>query len=744
MSSNNDYLIDDYGESSDWIEIYNSSDNSINLGEYYLTDDPDDLTKWGFPNQIITPHSFVLVFASGRDISQSNQTLHTNFKIKSSGEKLYLSKAVEVIHQVPAISLEEDKSYGLFPDGGTLFTYFDNPSAGKSNSQNINVSDILVFSIDNPAVASGTLLKIDNADTNFKVFYTIDGTNPSPSSLSYPSHGLFLENNLFSSYEINQQVITPPADHNPPSNAVIKAIVLRVASFDFSGNQMSVISTKTYFLKDNQPYDFTLPIVSLVMDPQDLMDNDSGIFIPGVHFDPGNVKYTGNYYKIGRDWEKDVSFEYYDFESNTEIVQQCGLRIHGDGSRKLPQKALRIYARSEYGKSWLDYPFFESNTYDEYKRLILRPFSASWTDAGITDYLTGRLAKNIKIESLSTRPVSLFLNGEYWGLYFLQERLDERHIASFADVDNDSVDIIHSWQGHVTAGSNNDYLRLYDFIESNDLFTAANYDIVQRWMDIPSFVDYQLFQIFISNYDWPANNMKCWRKQETGAKWKWVFFDGDAAFLDVGTNNFEHAQDTSSQGWPTNAESTLFLRKLLKNPTFYELWNNKMIELLDETFSYDKTSLMLKDVTNEVNNSLVMQYERFGKPASVSSWNNEVNRFYRFLSGRRCIMYAQASQLFDEEYSFNGCLNIGNDIDNYVLYPNPVNNELNLQFNSDEVAKAQVIIYNLIGQKVVVSEIGIFPGINNYKFDLSTEVSGTYIWQLRTSNETFRKKIQVY
>ena len=81
MSSNDDYLIDDYGESSDWIEIYNSSDNSINLGEYYLTDDPDDLTKWGFPNQIITSHSFVLVFASGRDISQSNQTLHTNFKI---------------------------------------------------------------------------------------------------------------------------------------------------------------------------------------------------------------------------------------------------------------------------------------------------------------------------------------------------------------------------------------------------------------------------------------------------------------------------------------------------------------------------------------------------------------------------------------------------------------------------------------------------------------------------------------
>ena len=744
MSSNDDYLSDDYNESSDWIEIYNGTGIDVNLNDYYLSDDGDNLRKWTFPSKLLASDSFIIIYASGRGISQSNLPLHTNFKIKSSGEELYLTKGSAVVHQVPSISLSEEQSYGLFPDGGTLFTYFDAPSAGKSNTSGSKVADVLAFSINDPVVSNATTFKILNSNPNFQVFYTLDGSEPSLSSYTYPSLGLSLDDDLFSSFEINQQLITPPADYNPPQNGVTKAVIIRAASFDMAGNQMSDLVTKTYFLDNKESYDFSLPIVSLVLDPQDLMDNDSGIFIPGVHFDPGNIKSSGNYYQRGRDWEKNVSLEYYDFVNNTSIKQECGLRIHGDGSRKLPQKALRLYARSEYGRSWLDYPFFESNSYIEYKRLTLKPFSASWTDAGVTDYLTGTLAKKLNVESLDARPVSLFLNGEYWGLYFLQERLDERYLETLADAVYDSIDLISSWQGLVIAGKNDDYLKLYNFIGSSDLSNAANYSTVEEWMDIPSFIDYQLLQIFIANYDWPANNMKCWRKQETGAKWRWVFFDGDASMLNVNTNSFEHALDSISVGWPTNSETTLFLRKLLKNPTFYDLWNSRMVDLLDNTFGYDKTSRVFEDIISEMENSLVKQHERFNKPTSVSNWNTEINRFYRFLSDRRCIMYAQASQFFQEDYAVTGCLNIGYDIETYVLYPNPTEGILNLQFNSDEITEGQVSIYSMMGQEVIANMLDVFPGINNFRFDLSGEVPGTYIWQLRTTEETFVRKIQVY
>ena len=88
MSSNSSTIKDEDNDYPDWIELYNKADTNINLNQYSLSDDPSDSNKWIFPNVDLNSKSFLLVFASGKN--KTSEQLHTNFKIKSCGERIWL------------------------------------------------------------------------------------------------------------------------------------------------------------------------------------------------------------------------------------------------------------------------------------------------------------------------------------------------------------------------------------------------------------------------------------------------------------------------------------------------------------------------------------------------------------------------------------------------------------------------------------------------------------------------------
>jgi hypothetical protein len=90
MASNKNTLTDDFGDSSDWIEIHNDSPATVNLDGWFLTDNASDLAKWRFPSTNMPPGTFLIVFASGRDRAVSGAPLHTNFKLDAGGEYLAL------------------------------------------------------------------------------------------------------------------------------------------------------------------------------------------------------------------------------------------------------------------------------------------------------------------------------------------------------------------------------------------------------------------------------------------------------------------------------------------------------------------------------------------------------------------------------------------------------------------------------------------------------------------------------
>ena len=135
----------------------------------------------------------------------------------------------------------------------------------------------------------------------------------------------------------------------------------------------------------------------------------------------------------------------------------------------------------------------------------------------------------------------LFINGEYWGIHSIKDRID-RHFLEYAEgADSDSVNIVSSGQSQIAyEGVIDDYVEVLDFIDNHDLADDFNYEYVKSKLDISNYIDYSVAQMFLVNYDWPGNNIKLWNHRDNSGKWRWIFYDLDAAFNNPLYNMLEH------------------------------------------------------------------------------------------------------------------------------------------------------------------------------------------------------------
>ena len=249
----------------------------------------------------------------------------------------------------------------------------------------------------------------------YQIRYTINGNTPTGTSALYEAP-LWLDEDLYSKSDIYTiQTACEELFYAPES--VRHCITLRAAAFDEGGNRVGPVTTQSYFIRSLGCVTHGLPVMAISADSLALFDYETGILVPGAFFDPDDSYWTGNFYQSGREWERLVNVEFYEPEDNSGINQQAGLRTHGGTSRRQTQKGLKIYARDEYGKKRFKHHFFKSIPNESFKHLVLKPFSYQWFNYGIQDDICNRMAAQLDVESVASRPMVLFLNGEYWGIY---------------------------------------------------------------------------------------------------------------------------------------------------------------------------------------------------------------------------------------------------------------------------------------------------------------------------------------
>lgn len=710
LTSNGNSITDEDGSHEDWIELYNTGANPVNLLGYGLTDDSLLLFKWTFPNITLNPGQYLLVWASDKNRVIAGSPLHTNFKISATGENILLTNTSAVtIASLPPVNIPTDVSYGTSPNGSSTYAFFGVPTPNAANTST-SYTEVLsppVFSNNSAFTTAGFNLTITSPDAGTTILYTADGSEPNENNLggttysyknSYPklpgqAFGPFLQNSfqtlLYSApipitdrSPLPNKVsnISTTFDYSPnyfPNGPIFKGTVIK-AKVIKPGALSSKTITKNYFISPQGINRFTIPVVSLSFDENSFYDYTNGISVAGIDFDNWRLAHPndpvnedlGNFNRSGDLYEREANMNY--FVNGQEVInQKVGLRIHGDYSRLYPSKSMRVYARSSYGNDKLSYPFFSDEPYTAYERVVIKNAGGDFYNTMFRDALCNELVKDLRMETEANKQVITFINGEYWGILAIRERYDNNYFKLVYNID--AVDLLEN-QGEVKEGDNIDYTSFFNYVQNNDLSQSSNYAYIQTRMDPDNYMDYHITNIFFDNEDWVTNNVVYWRKKTAAydptapyghdGRWRWAFHDVTSTFGNYSFDTLADATTTNTQ--IHSAWSTLILRKLLANDTFKIDFINRFADLMNTNFLPSRINAQIDVMAAEIAPEMNDQYFRWKGPVDNGDWQYHINREKTFANERPNYQRQHIRQKFGISSNINATLNVSDPAQGYI------------------------------------------------------------------------------
>ena len=508
----------------------------------------------------------------------------------------------------------------------------------------------------------------------YTIHYTLDGSNPTNKSEIFQNHQLITGKESYDSLSfINTTIADSIANFGwrEPIGWQDKATIVKCAAFQ-NGSAVTDIATLSFFVGNNWYYTifpntnknkilnkinsklvnkiflkdsvtntkYKLPIISISTDKRNLYRHEKGLFVAGNNFNPDEI-HSGNYHMRGKNWERKVFIQYFNRNGVLEFEQNIGMRIHGGIARRNPQKSLRFYARSEYGESEINLPLLAEKGVN---RFILESMQESGGgQALIEDVVAQELVKEIGLEQQNFQAVIVFINGEYWGLHTIRDRIDENYLAYKFNVHKDSFDIIDgnpSIAYEIINGNNSGFLDLLAFIKENDLSITKNYNYTISKLDIDNFIDYYSVEIFFANHDWPIHNAKLWKKKNNG-KWRWILYDIDGGFT---SNNRDHTLDMFSRlsneencgSCGNSADATFLFRNLIKNKEFRQKFKNRYKEIIRQYMGPERTLAIVDSIAEIYKTNMTPHINRWRYPWSLKHhWQRDIeNNIKEFLRNR--------------------------------------------------------------------------------------------------------------
>ena len=561
--------------------------NTLSIQAHNVSDTSSDLTIIPFLTAIFTTDTNEgIVPPNVLQYSSENTSLHTDFKISSSAETIYLrNDNGELVDSLSFENLQSDVSIGVSANS-TELVYFQTttPNDENDNSESAGiVSSVVQFSDDGGSVNNTINLSLSGNEDGEYIRYTLDSSEPDYTSIFYDS----------------------PIQIN--STTVVRAKI-------FKNNYIPGYSdTRSYFYNINHD----IPFVSIVSDPYNLFDNDYGIYELGDDADDGFPYYGANFWE---DWERPAHFSLFNSDGELEIEFNTGIKIFGGYSRGNAQKSFAFFARGQYGLSEFNYPFFSELNYSKFQSFTLRNSGNDWLRSQIKDAAVTSLMSGTDLEYQSHQSVASYVNGDYWGLYKIREKVNEHFIASKANISVDDIDLLTN-SAEVVHGTNEDYVNLINFISGNNLAIPSNYEYVKTHVDIDNFIIYNVIQIYGDNHDWPGNNIKYWKSD--GSKWRWILYDTDFSFSgqywtwDVNNhylvNSLYRVLSGIQTNWANAPWSTLMLRKLIQNTEFRNKFVNRYADEINTRF-------LASDVVQHFNDIYDVILDEV--PDHIERWNS--------------------------------------------------------------------------------------------------------------------------
>ena len=472
------------------------------------------------------------------------------------------------------------------------------------------------------------------SEENTIIYYTLDSTDPrtSPTSKEFKDYILIYdkssEPNKYSSIGTNDSSpvsITSNMKYTVPSYPVDKAMIVRAVSKN-SKNEFSDIITKTYFVTNDLLIKYQdLTVISMVTNPENLFDPDIGIYVTGTRYQEelekakaeGNnnrwrMQQFSNFNMKGKEWEREAFVTIFE-KGEINVQQNMGIRIKGAYTRNNPGKSFNLYAKEKYGKSKIKTDLLKDN-YDINGKLITSYKSLSLRNIYDEGRLRDEFGRDLfymreGLTSTNMKNAVLFLDGEYWGFYLIQEKIDNDFISKNYLIPSDNVVLAKA--NDIEDGPEEEFLNFNYFCgnySNKDVSKDEIYSEIKNYIDINSFIELFATGIYISNLDWPGNNDGEWKyfgepiegNKYSDGKWRFIIYDLDysmgADFFSPGSpeiDNFDLiAKDRRNRIAPIN----IFLSLIKKNPDFQNKFVNTICDYVNGIY------------TKEIINDLIEKY----------------------------------------------------------------------------------------------------------------------------------------
>ena len=477
------------------------------------------------------------------------------------------------------------------------------------------------FSSDGGIFSGSLTLELSCPTPGAAIRYTFNGEEPDSLSLLY--------------------------DGTPLSLSATK--VVRARAFT-PGMTPSAVATQSYIIGQNH----TFPVVSLA-------------FEPDAFFDP----LTGIYIQYFQDLSALANVEFFENGANIAAFNQpVEVEIQGTGSTSQPQKSLEIKAKKSLGAEEVPYALFPELPFDTYKRFVLRSGGQDWCVLQFRDeFAVSLLADLSDIGSIlrkpalylqAWRPAVVYLNGQYWGIHNVRERMNRFYVRQHFGWEENEFDLIENYN-EVQTGDFAAWLQLFNFLwqPTQDFSNDSVFSLLKQQIDYDNYLDYCAFAVYLENEDWPGKNVTRFRHRSADGKWKWMTYDLDFTFGlyqagggwntgDPSPNALARLLDDSSTVWPNPDWSTLLFRRLWQNAGFRRDFANRLADMLNTAFLPQRVGERLNFFRTLYAPEIPRHYERWWGGNFNTVWLDNIEKTRYFATHRPDFVRREVLQAMSE------------------------------------------------------------------------------------------------
>lgn len=568
---------------NDWIELYNATESQVSLEGWRLLKGKEGektISLFG-----ILPPGGYAVFETTSHGERQIERIGT-FGLSVGGQTLYLFDETGALRDEFATGvLEPGVSSGRVEGNGSIArVFFQKQTRGDRNSDqySLGYAKAPVFSKTNLYQTSAFMLTLTSGE-GATIRYTTNGTEPGASSAVY----------------------TGPIEIT--KNTVVRAFAQEDGLLD------SEIVTYTFLFEE--PHE--LPVVCISLRPKDLDALSSA-----------RSKVSAS------KAQRKGYFSYYEGDKlATEFP--ADFKTKGAGTLGYKQIALSIHLRGKYGVGSVTYPFFEEYGWRAFSSLCIRNSGQDLSHARIRDSYAARLCFGLNIDVAATRPVAVYINGKYYGLYDLNEDQNDDYLESHFGIDKDQVEIIR-YNERVVKGRKNDWLKVISYAKNKNFSKDSVYDAFLEWVDPDYFIDYLICSTYLCNAD--MANQKYWHTKDNTVRWRAIFYDFDYA---MGYNDGSVKRDImrnffSTKGTATATDTlyTYIPAALVNNKGWRERFIERYVELIVTTFAPERAVRILHELRDEMASEMPRHIARWGRPASYAKWEQNLSALEQWMEDR--------------------------------------------------------------------------------------------------------------